>query len=54
VLLSNETFSGRLVEQMDQVPIRLEPNLVARLELMTFAKHGDDLFTAEFGENLSF
>src|ERR1051326_7234253 len=43
VLLSSETFAGRLIEEMDQVPVGLEPDLVARLELVTFAEYSDDL-----------
>ena len=37
---------------MHKPRVRLEPDLIARLELMALAKHGNDFFAAEFGEDL--
>src|SRR5258707_7881835 len=37
---------------MHERRIRLEPDLVARTELMPLAEHGDHLLAAEFGEHL--
>src|SRR5262245_52684733 len=42
-VLCVQSLSGRLVEQMNELRIGLEPDSIARLELMTFAKHGDDV-----------
>src|SRR5215470_15740725 len=39
---------------MHERRVRLEPDLVARGELMTLAEHGNDLLAAEFGEYLGF
>src|SRR6185503_1457374 len=39
---------------MHERRVRLQPNLVARIELVTFAEYGDDLLAAEFGEHLRF
>src|SRR5690242_4393468 len=39
---------------MNELRIWLEPDLVARLELVTFAEHRDDLFAAKLGDNLNF
>src|SRR3954454_1537689 len=56
ILVSPIRFFGRsgvqpltrgLVEQMDKPGIWFKPDLVARIELMAFAEHGDDLFAAE-------
>src|SRR5581483_2484213 len=47
-----ETLTRRLVEKMDKPRVRLEPDLVARLELMAFAEHRDDFFAAELGDDL--
>src|SRR4029078_4856000 len=49
-----EALSRGLVEKMDERRIRLQPDLVAWIELMTLAEHRDDLFTAELGEDLGF
>src|SRR5665647_917235 len=48
------SLAGALVEQMNQRRIRLQPHLVARIELMPLAEHGDDLLAAELGEYLGF
>src|SRR5258706_6247400 len=37
---------------MDERRIWFEPNLFARLELVTFTKHGDDFLTSEFCKHL--
>ena len=37
---------------MDERRIGLQPDLVARIELVPFAEHGDDLLAAELGEHL--
>src|SRR5258708_20726306 len=37
---------------MDERWVRFQPDLVARIELMTLAEHGDDLLAAELGEYL--
>ena len=39
---------------MHERRVRLQPDLVARIELMTFAEYGDDLLAAELGEHLGF
>src|SRR5882757_4470177 len=39
---------------MDERWIRLQPDLVARTELVTFAEYRDDLLAAELGEHLGF
>ena len=44
----------RLVEQMHEPRIGLEPDLVARLELVAFAEHRDDVVAAELGDDLDF
>jgi len=41
-----------LVEQMHERRIGLQPDLVARIELVPLAEYGDDLFAAELGEDL--
>ena len=47
-------MSGRLVEQMHELRIGFEPDLVARLELVAFAEHGDDVLAAQLGDDLDF
>src|SRR6476659_96397 len=42
---SDQSLSRGLVEEMDEPWFGLEPDLVARLELMSFAKHCDDVLT---------
>src|SRR3954454_4192684 len=37
---------------MNERGIWFQPDLVARIELMTFAEHRDDLLAAELGEHL--
>src|ERR1700733_15130239 len=49
-----KSLAGTLVEQMNQRRFRLQPDLVARLELMTLAEDGDDLLPPELGEDLRF
>src|ERR1700731_2267582 len=49
-----QSLACRLVEQMDEGWVRLQPDLVARIELMTLAEHGDDLLAAELGKDLGF
>src|SRR3984957_8338709 len=49
-----KSLAGTLVEQMNQRRFRFQPDLVARLELMTLAEDGDDLLAAELGEDLRF
>src|SRR6266702_1552197 len=49
-----QSFTCRLIEQMHERRVRLQSDLVARIELMTLAEHGHDLFTAELGEDLGF
>ena len=39
---------------MDEPRIGFEPDLVARLELVSFAEHRDDVFAAKFGDDLQF
>src|SRR5262245_53849661 len=39
---------------MDERRIGLQPDLVARVELVAFAEYGDDLLAAELGEDLCF
>src|SRR5947207_15414276 len=39
---------------MNELRIWLEPDLVARLELVTLAEHRDDVFAAELGDHLDF
>ena len=39
---------------MHECRVWLQPDLVARVELMTFAEYGDDLLAAELGEHLRF
>src|SRR5256885_3211635 len=39
---------------MHQRRVRFQPHPIARIELMTFAKHGDDLFAAQLGDDLRF
>ena len=46
------SLSGWLVEQMHEPRIGLEPDLVARLELMALAEHGDDVRAADLGDHL--
>src|SRR5262252_575753 len=41
-----ETFSARRVEQVRHARIGVEPDLVARLEIVAFAEDGDDLLAA--------
>src|SRR5664279_1689997 len=50
----SQSLAVRLVEQMYKRRIRLQPDLVARIELMPLAEHGDDLLAAELGEYLGF
>src|SRR5689334_15850023 len=47
-----EPLARRLVEQMNELRIGFEPDRVARLELMTLAKDGDDLLLADAGDDL--
>src|SRR5258708_22789597 len=49
-----QSFACRLVEQMHERRVRLQPDLVARIELMTLAEHGNDLLAAELGKHLRF
>src|ERR1700733_2624671 len=49
-----KSLPGGLVEQMNQRRFWFQPDLVARLELMTLAEDGDDLFAAQLGEYLRF
>src|SRR5262245_18195594 len=49
-----QPLAGRLVEQMHERRVRLEPDLVARRELVALAEHGDDLLASELGEHLGF
>src|SRR6266851_10349414 len=49
---SIQSFSGRLVEQMHEPWIGLEPDLVARLEFEALAEHRDDVLAAELGDDL--
>jgi len=42
---SDQSLSRGRVKQMDEPWIGFEPDLVARLELMSFAKHRDDVLT---------
>src|SRR3954463_7388218 len=39
---------------MHECRVWLQPDLVARVELMTFAEYGDDLLAAKLGEHLRF
>src|SRR5258707_8715814 len=52
--LAIQSLASRLVEQMHERRVRLEPDLVARTELMAFAEHRDDLLAAQFCEHLGF
>jgi len=54
VLLDAESLSRSGIEQMHEAAIGLEPDLVARLELVTFAEYGDDLLFADLGDDLKF
>src|SRR5882762_641424 len=47
-----EPLPRRLVEEVDEMRGGLEPDLVARLELVAFAEDGDYLFAAKLGEHL--
>src|ERR1700737_988211 len=38
-----QSFASCLVEQMHERRVGLQPDLVARIELMTLAEHGNDL-----------
>src|ERR1700722_8510789 len=49
-----KSLAGRLVEQMNQRRLRFQPDLVARLELMTLAEDGDNLLAAQLVEHLRF
>src|SRR5882757_10657888 len=49
-----EPLTRRLVEQMNERGIWFKPDLVARIELMTFAEYRNDLLAAELGEHLRF
>src|SRR6516162_8120691 len=49
-----ETSPAWLVEQMRQSWIWLEPDLVARFEVVAFAEHRDDIVAAELGGDLQF
>src|SRR6201981_1006231 len=49
-----KTSPAWLVEQMRQAWIRLEPDLVARFEVVAFAEHRDDVVAAELGGDLQF
>src|SRR5438067_6142761 len=53
-LSGGETFSARRVEQVRRARIGIEPDLVARLEIVAFAEDGDDLIDADFGSDLQF
>ena len=37
---------------MHELRVGFQPDLFARLELMTFAEHRDHLFASQIGENL--
>src|SRR5450756_1776701 len=50
----SKPLAGGLIEQMDQRRIRLQPDPVARVELMALAEYRDDLLAAELGEDLGF
>src|ERR1700761_270641 len=50
--LGLQALAGRVVEQMHQRRVRLEPDLVARTELVTLAEDRDDLLAAELGKHL--
>src|SRR5579883_3378409 len=52
--LSIQTLARRLVENVDELRVWLEPDLLARLELVPLAEHGDHLFTGELGYDLQF
>ena len=39
---------------MHECRVWLQPDLVARIELVTLAEYGDDLLAAELGEHLGF
>ena len=47
-------MSRGLIEQMDEPRIGFEPDLVARLKLVTLAEHRDDIFAAKLGDDLRF
>src|SRR5215468_9756026 len=49
-----ETAPAWLIEQMRQPWVRLEPDLVARFEIVAFAEHRDDVVAAELGGDLQF
>src|SRR5499426_3716932 len=49
-----ETSPAWFVEQMRQSWIWLEPDLVARFEVVAFAEHRDDVVAAELGGDLQF
>src|SRR2546429_7260507 len=49
-----QSLASRLVEQMHERRVRLEPHPVARTELVALAEHGDDLLAAELGKHLGF
>src|SRR5262249_40074624 len=53
-LSGGETFSARRVEQVRHARIGVEPDLVARLEIVAFAEAGDDPLAAKFGGDLKF
>src|SRR5471032_2853101 len=46
-LLCVQSFSRRFVEQMDELRIWFEPDLVARLEIVAFAKDGHNVVTGK-------
>src|SRR4029079_14793983 len=50
--LSIQSLAGRLVGQMHERRVWLEPHLVARIELVTLADPGAYLLAAELGEHL--
>src|SRR5258705_13617155 len=50
--LGIQSLASRLVEQMHERRVRLEPDLVARTELMALAENRDDLLAAQFRKYL--
>src|SRR3954471_10958728 len=54
VLLCSQTFPRSFIEKMHDALVGLQPDLVARIEFVTLAEHGDDLIAAELGKHLRF
>ena len=52
VCLGVQPLARGLIEQMDKRRIGFQADLVARIELMALAEHGNHLFAAETGEHL--